>query len=87
MDIATARASFVKALRLSMNGQADAARLRELIEPFQQAQDSCPIVVQYEKNGALGELRLSDDWRVRADDALRAKLSDWLSPDNVWFEY
>jgi DNA polymerase-3 subunit alpha len=87
MDIATARAAFVKALRLSMNGQADAQRLRELIEPFQQSKDSCPIVVQYAKNGALGELRLSDAWRVRADDALRAKLSDWLSPDNVWFEY
>ena len=87
MDIATARASFVKALRLSMNGQADAGKLRELIQPFQQAEDSCPIVVQYSKNGALGELRLSDAWRVRADDALRAKLSDWLSPDNVWFEY
>ncbi len=87
MDIATARAAFVKALRLSMNGQADARRLRELIEPYQQAQDSCPVVVQYAKNGALGEFRLSDAWRVRADDALRAKLSDWLSPDNVWFEY
>ena len=87
MDIATARANFVKALRLSMNGQADAAKLRELIAPFQQNEASCPIVVQYQKNGAHGELRLSDDWRVRADDALRAKLSDWLSPDNVWFEY
>ncbi len=87
MDIATARAAFVKALRLSMNGQADAQRLRDLIEPYQQAQDSCPIVVQYAKNGALGELRLSDAWRVRADEALCAKLSDWLSPDNVWFEY
>jgi len=87
MDIAAARANFVKALRLSMNGQADAVKLRELIAPFQQNEASCPIVVQYQKNGARGELRLSDDWRVRADDALRAKLSDWLSPDNVWFEY
>jgi hypothetical protein len=24
---------------------------------------------------------------VRADDNLRARLSEWLSPDNVWFEY
>jgi DNA polymerase-3 subunit alpha len=87
MDIAATRASFVKALRLSMNGQADAARLRELIQPFQQIEGSCPIVVQYMKNGALGELRLSDEWRVRADDNLRARLSEWLSPDNVWFEY
>jgi DNA polymerase-3 subunit alpha len=87
MDIAATRASFVKALRLSMNGQADAARLRELIQPFQQIEASCPIVVQYMKNGVLGELRLSDEWRVRADDNLRARLSEWLSPDNVWFEY
>ncbi len=87
MDIAGARANFVKALRLSMNGQADAAKLRELIQPFQQREGSCPIVVEYTKNGALGELLLSDDWRVRADDNLRAKLSEWLSPDNVRFEY
>ena len=87
MDIAAARAGFVKALRVSMNGQADAAKLRELIKPFQQDGASCPIVVQYTKQGALAEIRLSDEWRVRADDALRAKLSDWLSADNVWFEY
>ena len=87
MDIAAARSHFVKALRLSMNGQADAVKLRELIQPFQQSEASCPIVVQFMKNGALSELRLSDEWRVRADDNLRAKLSDWLSPDNVWFEY
>jgi DNA polymerase-3 subunit alpha len=87
MDIAAARAGFVKALRVSMNGQADAAKLRELIKPFQQDGASCPIVVQYTKQGALAEIRLSDEWRVRADDALRTKLSDWLSADNVWFEY
>lgn len=87
MDIAAARAGFVKALRVSMNGQADAVKLRELIKPFQQDGASCPIVVQYTKQGALAEIRLSDEWRVRADDALRTKLSDWLSADNVWFEY
>ena len=87
MDIATARANFVKALRLSLNGQADAAKLRELIQPFQQSTSSCPIVVQYTKNGALSEIRLSDEWRVRADEKLRTSLCEWLSPDNVWFEY
>ena len=87
MDIATARANFVKVLRLSLNGQADAAKLRELIQPFQQSTSSCPIVVQYTKNGALSEIRLSDEWRVRADEKLRTSLCEWLSPDNVWFEY
>lgn len=87
MGIAAARANFVKALRLSMNGQADAAKLRELITPFQQSDASCSIIVQYMKNGALSEIRLSDEWRVRADDSLHASLSEWLSPANVWFEY
>ena len=87
MDIAAVRSGFAKALRVTMNGQADAHKLRELIRPFQQRDASCPIVVQYTKQGALAEIRLSDEWRVRADDALRAKLSDWLTADNVWFEY
>jgi DNA polymerase-3 subunit alpha len=87
MDIAAARAAFVKALRLSMNGQADARKLRELIAPFQQSDAACPIVVQYTRNGALGELQLSDEWRVRADDALRSKLCEWLKEENVRFEY
>jgi DNA polymerase-3 subunit alpha len=87
MDIAAARASFGKALRLSMNGQADAKKLRELIAPYQQDGAACPVVLQYTRNGAQGEIRLSDEWRVRADDALRAKLSEWLKQENVWFEY
>jgi len=87
MDIAAARATYGKALRLAMNGQADAKRLRELIQPFQQSEASCPIVLQYTKNGAVGEIRLADEWRVRADDALRTKLAEWLKSENVWFEY
>ena len=87
MDIAAARATFGKALRLSMNGQADAKKLRELIQPFQQSEVSCPIVLQYTKTGALGEIRLAEEWRVRADDALRLKLAEWLKSENVWFEY
>jgi DNA polymerase-3 subunit alpha len=87
MDIAAARVAFAKSLRLSMNGQADAGRLRELLAPYQQTGSGCPIVLQYAKNGALGEFRLSDDWRVRADDGLRTRLGEWLSAENVWFEY
>jgi DNA polymerase-3 subunit alpha len=87
MDIAMARATFVKALRLSMNGRADAKKLRELIAPYQQTEAACPVILQYTKNGALGEIRLSDEWRVRADDSLRVKLCEWLAEENVRFEY
>jgi DNA polymerase-3 subunit alpha len=82
-----ARAAFVKSLRLAMNGQADAVKLRELLGPYQETGTGCPIVLQYMKNGACGELRLSDQWRVRADDSLRMKLGEWLRAENVWFEY
>ena len=87
MDIAAARASFGKALRLSMNGQADAKKLRDLIEPYQQANAACPIILQYTKNDVMGEIRLPDAWRVRADDALLLKLCEWLKKENVSFEY
>ncbi len=86
MGIATARATYAKALRLSMNGQADAKKLRELLAPFQQAQ-ACPVVVEYTTQGALGEFQLSDEWRVRADDDLRARLAEWLTEKNVRIEY
>ncbi len=86
MGITQARATYAKALRLSMNGQADARKLRELLAPFQQPQ-ACPVVVEYTTQGALGELQLSDEWRVRADDDLRAKLAEWLTEKNVRIEY
>jgi DNA polymerase III subunit alpha len=88
MDIAAARAAFVKALKLTMNGNADARKLRELIAPYQQSDAaSCPVVLQYIKDGALGEIRLSDEWRVRAEDGLHGKLCEWLDKENVSFEY
>ncbi|MBS0309593.1 MAG: DNA polymerase III subunit alpha [Proteobacteria bacterium] len=87
MDIATARALYGKGLRLAMNGKADAKKLRELIAPYQQVDAACPIILQYTKNGAVGDIRLSDEWKVRADDALHMKLCEWLQAENVRFEY
>ncbi|HTN65019.1 MAG TPA: DNA polymerase III subunit alpha [Burkholderiaceae bacterium] len=87
MDIALARAAFSKGLRLVMNGQADAKKLRELIHPYQQNDAACPIVVQYTQDGVVGDIRLPDAWRVRADEALHLKLCEWLQVENVRFEY
>ena len=87
MDIAQARAAFSKGLRLVLNGQADAKRLRELIQPHQQDQAACPIVLEYTRDGAAGDILLSDAWRVHADEALYLKLCEWLQAENVRFEY
>jgi len=35
-------------------------------------------VLQYIKDGALGEIRLSDEWRVRAEMACMGSCANWL---------
>ena len=34
-----------------------------------------------------GDVELSDAWRVAPDDALIARLADWLAPENVQVVY
>ncbi|HJU70334.1 MAG TPA: DNA polymerase III subunit alpha [Paucimonas sp.] len=87
MDIAAARSAFGKALKLSMNGQADAARLREFLAPHVRAESGCPVVVQYAQDGVVSELRLSDQWRVSPDENLHRRLCEWLTQGNVQVEY
>jgi len=91
MDIATARVQFARALALSMNGQSDAARLRNVLSPYRVADaaaaSGCPVVIRYHSDTARCELTLGSDWRVLPDDRLLADLSAWLEPANVQVEY
>ena len=86
-SVAAARARFARSLELSMNGEANARKLRQLLEPFRQAGDSCPVSICYRNREASVDVRLGDDWRVVPDDKLIRSLSDWLSPENVRFVY
>ncbi|MBI4757270.1 MAG: DNA polymerase III subunit alpha [Betaproteobacteria bacterium] len=81
MTLAEARSRFARVLRLSINGQAEAAKLRELLEPFRAG--PCPVRVRYRNATAEGDLLLGEGWRVRLDDDLIAGLGDWLQPENV----
>jgi DNA polymerase-3 subunit alpha len=85
MDLRAARERFARQLRLSMNGEASAARLRQLLEPYRHG--SCPVAVRYVNGTAACEVRLGDAWRVSPDDTLVESLSDWLRPENVEFLY
>lgn len=85
LDLAAARAKFAVQLRLSMNGEANAKKLRELLGPFRNG--SLPVRVRYSKSGALCEARLGDEWRVRPDDQLLDALGQWLTPQNVEILY
>ncbi|MCL4799309.1 MAG: DNA polymerase III subunit alpha, partial [Burkholderiales bacterium] len=85
LDLRAARERFARQLRLSMNGEASAARLRQLLEPYRNG--SCPVAIRYFNGAAACEVRLGDDWRVTPDDGLVDSLRAWLQPENVEFVY
>jgi DNA polymerase-3 subunit alpha len=94
-DLAGARSRFARLIRLSMNGEASsagagAAKLRKMLEPYRNkggGNGACPIEIRYDNGGAKVELRLSEQWRVSADERLLAELRDWLKPENVEVVY
>ena len=88
LDLAALRARYASLLRLSMNGQADATRLQEMLAPYRASGDGgCRVLVQYENNKAVCEVALGDAWRVRPDNELLADLAAWLTADNVQLVY
>ncbi len=84
-DVTGARGRFARRLRLSMNGEASAARLKQLLAPYRSG--PCAVSVEYRNGRARCELALGDDWRVTPDDKLIRSLHEWLRPENVEFLY
>jgi DNA polymerase-3 subunit alpha len=84
-DLAGARSLFAKAMRLSMNGEASAARLMDLLEPYRGG--ACPVIIYYKNGAAACEMALGEGWKVRLHDALLQSLHEWLSPTNVAIAY
>jgi DNA polymerase-3 subunit alpha len=84
-DLAAMRKRFAKGLRLACNGNASAHRLAEILEPFRRGEK--PVTVAYRNDRIGGEIALPDDWRVNLDEALLARLREWLAPENVQVMY
>jgi DNA polymerase III subunit alpha len=88
MDLDTLRAKYAGRLKISMNGEADAKRLQQILAPYRaNGNGSCKVVVRYQKSGAECEIALGDTWRVRPEERLLAELSAWLAPENVQVSY
>jgi DNA polymerase-3 subunit alpha len=88
LDLGGLRARFASRLRISMNGQADARRLQELLAPYRASGGgACLVVVAYRNATAACEVTLGDSWRVRPDTRLLAELGAWLAPENVQLQY
>ena len=87
-DLSSARTKFAKGMRLEMNGQADAVKLKELLAPYRQTNESgCPITVSYVNQNARCEMTLGDAWRVQLHENLIGSLQGWLTSDNVAIHY
>ena len=88
-DLAAARSAYASLLKISCNGQADAAKLRELLAPYcrksQSAEElrGCAVKVEYHNADAKVEIMLGDQWRVELHDDLLQGLKHWLSDENV----
>ena len=86
LDLAGMRERYAARIRLSINGQADAKKLQEVLAPYRsngKGAGACTVLVQYRANGAVCEVALGEAWKVRPDERLLDSLADWLAPENV----
>ena len=84
-DLPTVRRKFAKGLKLACNGNASAARLAEILQPFRPGDK--PIIVSYRNERIGGDVALPEAWRVNLEDALLDRLREWLQPENVQVIY
>ncbi|WP_054285868.1 DNA polymerase III subunit alpha [Gulbenkiania mobilis] len=82
-DLGEARSRFARSLLLTMNGNADVGRLKNVLSPFRAQESGCPVRVSYSNGTARGDLLLSPEWGVRLDDGLLLALRDWLGQQAV----
>lgn len=90
-DLQLAREERAQALRITLNGNTDAARLRQVLNPFRAEPENgapgVPVEIVLERRDFLCTLRLGEEWRVRMADSLFDQLSRWTSPDSVEIRY
>ncbi|HEX4327673.1 MAG TPA: DNA polymerase III subunit alpha [Burkholderiales bacterium] len=76
------RRAYARTLKVSMNGQANAKKLMELLAPYRGG-GSCPVVIDYHNGDASCEIPLGEEWRVTPREELLQGLRDWLTPAGV----
>ncbi|MCB5364838.1 DNA polymerase III subunit alpha [Pusillimonas sp. CC-YST705] len=90
-DLQMAREAHAKCLYISLNGQADAARLKQILEPYRAKADDAtlgvPVEVALHRGEYACQLRLGDDWRVRMAPAMVHQLLEWARPEHVEIRY
>lgn len=91
-DLAAARSQFASMLKISCNGQSDAAKLTAILNPYKRKNTDiekkwCPVKIEYHNAKSQVSMMLGDAWRVELHDELLQHLTDWLSKENVKILY
>ncbi|SAI58293.1 DNA polymerase III subunit alpha [Bordetella ansorpii] len=90
-DLQLAREARARSLRVRLNGQADANRLHQLLNPFRAEPENgvpgVPVDIVYQKDDFQCTMRLGEQWRVRMADTLLENLAAWAKPDGVEITY
>lgn len=90
-DLQLARESRAHSLRISLNGDADTVRLRQLLNPYRADPENglpgVPVELQLEREGFRCLVRLGEDWRVRMSDTMLEQLSEWVKPEALEITY
>ncbi|WP_374536712.1 DNA polymerase III subunit alpha [Chitinimonas taiwanensis] len=85
LDLAEARSRFAKSLNLGINGNANAAQLKQMLEPYRGG--DCPVRIQYRNSKAGCAMQLGERWKVTLRDDLLAALRKDLGAESVQIQY
>ena len=85
MDLAEVRAAHARLLRLSINGQADSAKLKSLLAQYGGGQ--CHVAIRYRNAQGECDIRLPETCRVKVSAPLLDSLAQWLEEKNVEVVY
>jgi DNA polymerase-3 subunit alpha len=86
-DLQLAREARARALRIRLNGNAEAARLRQILNPYRAEPENgilgTPVEIIYTRANFECLIRLGENWRVRMADTLLTQLNGWIEPNSV----
>jgi DNA polymerase-3 subunit alpha len=85
LDLAELRSAYARVLRLSINGQADSARLKSLLSQY--AGGQCHVAIRYRNAQGECDIRLPESCRVKVSAPLLDSLAEWLDEKNVEVVY
>ena len=85
MDLAEVRSAHARLLRLSINGQADSAKLKSILTQY--AGGRCSVAIHYRNASGECDIKLPESCRVKVSGPLLDSLAEWLEEKNVEVVY